>query len=513
MGVVVNLPVLRLRAGPRDWSTQELAEFYRVESALLQAGLAVTTDRGLSDEGGPWFVFCRRDDEEVISHFARINHEYVIVSPAFSGSARGSDFRKLVNELLDRQPLVLPLQRQRDQKLLLHPASFLIALIAAAYVYSPDKGGPIHDESTEVSEKHPWLSSLARQEFVFVSAVAIAVSWIESHVDHLLDVAKDISQFHLDVAATGDANPSPSFAHDWAAVDSTADALFDFGWTAHKLADVAARSQITIPNEGDGGHLVQGPTVVAGNFSFGLISTLRDGKTFSTADEVRGSEKFLLDHDQVDHGDVMLPNFDASVLSEGWQAFFPKVPAPSNLVTSPAASMANLAAQSVPADSSVSNDAFQFVASKLSLPELQPIVLSTGPASLDAAVHQALMQVGMDSSELRIGTIGQISNSSGQISNNNISQPSELVVPTNQIPPSPAAGSNLALQVVQAVQDFLQHTPAYDVTVSGQNVVIVDTNVADARSSDFGVRTWEMSDGSTLSVVGIISHVHSVALA
>ena len=58
-----------------DWSTQEIAEFYRVEAALVQAGASVCVDRGVSDEGDPWFVFCRAVDGEVIVHFARIAGE------------------------------------------------------------------------------------------------------------------------------------------------------------------------------------------------------------------------------------------------------------------------------------------------------------------------------------------------------------------------------------------------------------------------------------------------------
>src|SRR6516164_7030752 len=55
-----------------DWSQPELAEFYRVEDALTKSGVGISTDRGLTDEGEPWFVFFRQDNEEVIVHFARI---------------------------------------------------------------------------------------------------------------------------------------------------------------------------------------------------------------------------------------------------------------------------------------------------------------------------------------------------------------------------------------------------------------------------------------------------------
>ena len=82
------LSFLRARPSSNDWTQQELAEFYRVESALLQGGLLVTTDRGVSDEGDPWFVFCRSDTEEVIAHFARIEGCYLVASSAFSGSPR-----------------------------------------------------------------------------------------------------------------------------------------------------------------------------------------------------------------------------------------------------------------------------------------------------------------------------------------------------------------------------------------------------------------------------------------
>ena len=31
-----------------------------LNSALIQAGLKIDTERGVSDEGDPWFAFCRR---------------------------------------------------------------------------------------------------------------------------------------------------------------------------------------------------------------------------------------------------------------------------------------------------------------------------------------------------------------------------------------------------------------------------------------------------------------------
>lgn len=119
-------------AAPRDWAPQDIAEFYRVEGILIQAGLRVTSTRGLSDEGDPWFVFCREEDDEVIIHFARIDGSYVISAPAYCGNAVGRDFRSLVRGLIEQHPMLQ--LRPRPANLYLHPAALLVVLVATALV-------------------------------------------------------------------------------------------------------------------------------------------------------------------------------------------------------------------------------------------------------------------------------------------------------------------------------------------------------------------------------------------
>jgi hypothetical protein len=122
------------RAAPQpvaDWSQQELAEFYRVESALIRAGLSIETDRGLSDEGDPWFVFLRAEDGEVVVHFARVDGEYLIAGPAYEKVARGYDFNALVRAMIARHPLIRP--EERGANILLHPAAILVAIVGTAF--------------------------------------------------------------------------------------------------------------------------------------------------------------------------------------------------------------------------------------------------------------------------------------------------------------------------------------------------------------------------------------------
>lgn len=119
------------KPGPADWTQQELAEFYRVESALIRAGIRVGTDRGLSDEDEPWFIFYRADDGEVVIHFARIDGQYIIAGPAYEEIARGFDFSALVRNMVARHPLIK--RPEQNNNLAIHPAALLVAIVGTAF--------------------------------------------------------------------------------------------------------------------------------------------------------------------------------------------------------------------------------------------------------------------------------------------------------------------------------------------------------------------------------------------
>jgi len=118
-------------SAPADWSQQELAEFYRVEAALSRAGIRVGTDRGLSDEKEPWFVFYRTDDGEVVIHFARIDGEYLIAGPAYEEIARGFDFTSMVRNMVARHPMIR--RSERGDNIAIHPAALLVAVVGTAF--------------------------------------------------------------------------------------------------------------------------------------------------------------------------------------------------------------------------------------------------------------------------------------------------------------------------------------------------------------------------------------------
>ena len=142
------VPFLRKKVGVADWTQAELAEFYRVEAALIAAGMRVKTDRGLTDENDPWFVFFHAEaEQEVIIHFARIGGSYLVSAPSFGAIGTGDDFRVLVRQLLARYDDSAALRRKgvvdksgsdKDGKVVPHPAAMLWVLVALAFLKSAE---------------------------------------------------------------------------------------------------------------------------------------------------------------------------------------------------------------------------------------------------------------------------------------------------------------------------------------------------------------------------------------
>lgn len=171
----------------RDWTNQDMADFYRVESALVQAGLSVETDRGMTDEGEPWFVFCQAESQDVIVHCARIDGQYVVASAAFDKVLRGHDFRSVVESVLDRHPLVMPRRKEGASNVHFLPSALLAALVATAFFklsgeahahdVELDVGSPVVKSPFDFSAlKHLIIDLDKRQIALIVAAMALVHS-------------------------------------------------------------------------------------------------------------------------------------------------------------------------------------------------------------------------------------------------------------------------------------------------------------------------------------------------
>jgi hypothetical protein len=159
MPQVVTLFRPRLRS--RDWTNEELAELYRVEGALVQARILVETDRGITDEGDPWFVFCRPDGD-VLVHIARFEGLYWLYTPALADPLTGSSFRALTQTFLDSFPVHVPVERGQGARLFVHPAATL-ALVIGTIFYCSDA---MHAEAATETEASPDTALASKHDAV-----------------------------------------------------------------------------------------------------------------------------------------------------------------------------------------------------------------------------------------------------------------------------------------------------------------------------------------------------------
>lgn len=129
-----------------DWSNQELANIYRVKQLLDAAGVPNELERGISDEGDPWCIFCKLDGD-VFIHLCRIDLRYVLDSPNLRAPIYGNSFSALIEEFsggaLQNTPTVAKggsrvIKLERNGKVFLHPAALLAALIWSIYLNSED---------------------------------------------------------------------------------------------------------------------------------------------------------------------------------------------------------------------------------------------------------------------------------------------------------------------------------------------------------------------------------------
>jgi hypothetical protein len=128
----------------RDWSNQELANIYRVKKLLDAAGVPNTLERGVTDEGDPWCIFCTFSGD-VFIHLCRVDGRYTLDSPNLRKPIGGLDFSDLIAEFSAGALAKSPtdgnrrvIQLQRNGKVFLHPSALLAALIWSIYINSED---------------------------------------------------------------------------------------------------------------------------------------------------------------------------------------------------------------------------------------------------------------------------------------------------------------------------------------------------------------------------------------
>lgn len=188
---------VRRQSAPVDWTRDEIAELYRIEHALVQSGLTLDVERGVTDEGDPWFVFCRADGE-VLIHLARYDGFYHLHSPALSSPLIGRSFVELTKEFSSRVPLQITLQRNSGARLFVHPAAMLAVVIGAIFAASNDV--VLSPQALDSEKKLDAPSESASTHKAFLQSTFQL--YIENFVSWLRDGAVVQQAAHLSLIST-----------------------------------------------------------------------------------------------------------------------------------------------------------------------------------------------------------------------------------------------------------------------------------------------------------------------
>ena len=506
------LSFFRPRKNGGDWSQRELAEFYRVEDALVGSGISIATDRGLTDEGEPWFVFYRQDNEEVIVHFARIDDEFVVASNLTDGVARGRNFELLVRELLESHPYVLPKSGSRRQTVYLHPAALLAALVVTGYVQSAELTGSSDDQG-RTEKGFGWVFN--RHDLVAYSAIVIAAVWdtltSDSPVHKASDfVSLDEAQVEHNVADLS--VPFQSIDGQNVLDDLVSKNAQDHSLLAattvnfeHQAITETAGNSWSFANSEFKGAVNQTPAHPAESdlpISTHDISRLEkdgDGK-FATWHPEQEQAELLQGSQQLAH---------VTVAKIGSSTAPSEVPITSETHKSPT----SLTAVSGTSPAAVDViDAQNIISSALHVDpqSLHPVVLSA--ATLADAIRTALPELNQNpTSGTAAGVSGSLTTASTDSSSATSSVSGSLT--TTSTNSSVSSANSIFDDAAKVILDeFIHDTPQMQVEVAGKDFILVDMDRSHYGSGQQVLETWTMSDGSTLSIIGIVPH-HDALLA
>lgn len=454
-----------------DWSQKELAEFYRVESALIQAGMLIEAERGITDEGDPWFVFCRAEDGEVVVHFARIDGRYVISSNAFPESATGQDFSEMVKELISQHPLVHPRRGAERSNVFLHPTALLVAIVATAFFKSSEASAHNADADVAADTRKSWFgSTIVDGGFasVFVPVEARQVAMVISAVMFATSIESDQNQ--------PDAHSISSFANALDAADSD---LAHF--PSHNAGLVDARLE-SVDQENSAELGPTGPQHQLGGQEvlklLSVVAVLND-LTSPSSESLHASSFYRALTSTPDAGEVNLEHpvlqITIEIAHKGEQ--YPSV-----------TTVASSGGEKLPSDHVVQ-----------SLPQvLQPFLNESIHLSVSQSSEGVLLSLNIPPHLVEVNLTAQTS-----IQTATGHDPSLV---TNDVVPSfghdisdLASGERSAL--VEFLQKFMDHTPDYKTIVTDHNVIFYDPHAISTGDLTLKSMTWDFADRISISLV------------
>ncbi len=519
MAVSNIVSLFRARPVSRDWSNQELAEFYRVESALISVGFRVDTERGLSDEGEPWFVFIDGMSDDVIVHCARIDGAYVIASAAFDSVLRGPDFRSLVETFLERHPLVLPPADTPEKKsnIRLHPAAFLVALVATAFFklstneasaseLDEDDGFADGVRLPEHDTAHAQLGAELDKRQTMAVLAAIAVVTTQLHGDTNLTAGEQQSARFISDSETSQNNrdsDNAAFASTAAGQESRGNAL-----TGDVIVSGFQESMPSTYNalSSDTGNILSDLLSVRKSLPDVLSDSGKLTETSVSFSSPKDAESQKGSSTHIFHEDSGLGSGDSSTgYAQARLAQTRLATANADSENTPAAADAltynaeTNSRQSAPiltaVDNHISFETDQTAAIRDKMPSAPGITPASPATPSEPAAPEQAEQPDKDNHAIDVsGILNAVA--------------PHLSVNLGRIQYSDEAHA-YDEQARELISSFVRKDINSTSITHGSDVVLIDSNISKYGNSDINFVTWSFDDGSTISLIGVFDYGHA----
>lgn len=486
------LPFLRRSCNSQDWTNDELAQLYRVENSLIQLNIALETERGQTDEGDPWFVFCRTEGE-VLVHFARFDGLYHLHAPAVPLNLTGHSFEQLARRFVDVYPVNVP--AKPDPKIVLHPSAIFTILIAAA-VFASDHGAQAatpDDESnshSRVLAKHGGLDAtelapIARGDkqaesvahvhlSAYFNAVAAAAAIVFNVIPH--DLVNAPAQFQIHSQSVSD-------LIDITSIEESHPALSGFRIAASEHQDHLASVEPSQASDA-WSHIsdaVMIPVISHNISATEYTSPIDDAAYFSV-------QRPTLHNDGWDGSEPHVWNESALLQHAYFGAAIARGSGASH--SSVASSAQTERPASAPAESEAGRSADDVAGASTAN---APTDISHAANALETW-NQVL---GLIATRTHSASTPDETDASGAIASLTLAATAPLTA---------ADQTHYTAAVALTIKNFILSFDSAKAVVRDGNIFVFDGLTADQDSSALTTKTWELDNGNTISIVGHADH-------
>jgi hypothetical protein len=503
--MAVEILAFRPRTWPAsDWTQEELAQLYRVEHSLVQSGLSVEHDRGLTDEGDPWFVFCRPDGE-VLIHLARYDGLYRLHSPALPGPLVGRSFVELTKSFTDRMPLQVAIRQSKPARLYVHPASMLALIIATIFLAGHDiippegtpdavkKGG-----SGDAVAAHPLKSGL---QATFQSYFDALVNWVrdaspaqESVGFGVLSTLTALLTGLTDALTHEFSNPDTQVSaveHHVQAYSPSADQSADRsdarGIQNHDLV----LTKVALSTQSAPSHEATASETNAPDHSSPVQLAMKSNALTIPADNGSPGAEASLDAPKTFGHSMSATDVQNAELNSGHAIGSPSLKSTGEQVAV-ASTPATTVSASLTSNSIAVND---------TLTTLSVVASSSGSQSSFADISNLLAHatpVNFQNSDWAFLFPANISSSSSAATTASLSSATPalpIATPFNQ-------------QAATTLESFLKANPQAQAVFNNNSIVVYEAPEA-SHAKDPVLNVWNFPDGSTITLVGTADHPHT----